>query len=68
MHSVTMGPRNQIVIPDGVCEAMGMRSGQRMRVFALDHSIMLVPIRPMWKLRGFLKGMDVSVPRERDRQ
>jgi hypothetical protein len=32
-----------------------------------QNRIELVPVRPARKLRGFVKGIDTSVPREGDR-
>ena len=32
-----------------------------------EDRIELVPVRPARQLKGFLRGIDTSVPRERDR-
>ena len=35
--------------------------------FVYDDRIELIPIRPIQEMRGFLKGIDSTVPREADR-
>ncbi len=57
----------QVVIPRAVREKAGIAPGQRLEVFAFDDRIELVPVQPMKKLRGFLKGIDTTVRREDDR-
>jgi AbrB family looped-hinge helix DNA binding protein len=63
----TLSPKFQVVIPKAVRERLGLLPGQRLQVLAYDDRIELIPVRPIRKLRGFLKGIDVSVPREDDR-
>jgi hypothetical protein len=36
-------------------------------VITYDDRIELIPQRPMSEMRGFLKGIDVDIPREEDR-
>ena len=67
MTSVTVSPKYQIVIPKAVRESMGIVSGQKIQVLAYGNRIELIPIRPMKKLKGFLKGIDTSVKRDSDR-
>ena len=67
MTFVTVSPKYQIVIPKAVRESMGIVSGQKIQVLAYGNRIELIPIRPMKKLKGFLKGIDTSVRRDSDR-
>ncbi len=67
MTSVTVSPKYQVVIPKAVRESMGIVSGQKIHVLAYGNRIELIPIRPMKKLKGFLKGIDTSVKRDSDR-
>lgn len=67
MDTVTVSPKYQVVIPKNVRDTMGIRPGQKVRVFAYGDRIELVPVRRMRELRGFLKGIDTTVPRDRDR-
>ena len=67
MHSVTLSPKYQIVIPLPVRRAMRLRPGQKMLVVEYEGRIELIPDRDIADLRGFLKGMDTDFEREEDR-
>lgn len=67
MDTVTVSPKYQVVIPKGVRESMGIVSGQKIQVLTYKDRIVLIPIEPIDKLRGFLKGIDTTVKREKDR-
>jgi len=65
--AVTVSPKYQIVIPKEVRESMGIVSGQKVKVLTYQNRIELIPLKPMKKLRGFLKGLNTTVKRDRDR-
>ena len=67
MIAVTVSPKYQVVIPKEVRESMGIFSGQKIQVLAYQNRIELIPIKPMKKLKGFLKGIDTEVSRDKDR-
>ena len=67
MISVTVSPKYQVVIPKEVRESMGIVSGQKIQILTYQNRIELIPVQPMKKLRGFLKGIDTSVRRDKDR-
>ena len=67
MISVTVSPKYQIVIPKEVRESMGIVSGQKIQILTYQNRIELIPVQPMKKMRGFLKGIDTSVRRDKDR-
>ncbi len=67
MHSVTLSPKYQVVIPLPVRRAMRLRPGQKMRVVEYEGRIELIPDRDIADLRGFLKGIDTDFEREEDR-
>ena len=67
MISVTVSPKYQVVIPKEVRESMGIVSGQKIQILTYHNRIELIPIQPMKKMRGFLKGIDTSVRRDKDR-
>ena len=67
MTAVTVSPKYQVVIPKDVRESMGIYSGQKIQVLAYQNRIELIPIKPMKKMRGFLKGIDTNVERDKDR-
>ncbi len=67
MPTVKVSSKFQVVIPQPVRERTGLTAGQPLEVIAYDHRIELVPVRPMPQMRGFLRGIDTSVPRDEDR-
>ena len=67
MDTVTISPKFQVVIPRRLREQIGLKAGGKMRVLRFGDRIELLPARKARDLRGFLKGMDTSVPRDRDR-
>lgn len=67
MTAVTVSPKFQVVIPKEVRESMGIFSGQKIQVLTYQNRIELIPIKPMKKLKGFLKGIDTEVSIDKDR-
>lgn len=67
MAIVTVSPKFQVVIPQAIREAMGLEPGQKVQALQYMDRIEFIPVRPLKSMRGFLKGIDASVPRERDR-
>jgi len=67
MQTVTVSPKYQIVIPKSIRDALKLRPGQKMRVVGYEGRIELIPDRDIAELRGFLKGIDTRLEREKDR-
>jgi AbrB family looped-hinge helix DNA binding protein len=67
MDCVTVSSKFQVVIPQRVRESLGVRPGEKMQVVLYGDRIELIPQRPARALRGLLRGIDTSVPREKDR-
>jgi AbrB family looped-hinge helix DNA binding protein len=67
MHTVTVSPKYQVVIPKNIREAMHLRPGQKMKVIEYDGRIELIPDRNISELKGFLKGINTEFVREDDR-
>lgn len=67
MSAVTVSPKFQVVIPQAIRKAMGLTPGDKLQVLHYENRIELVPVRSSKSLRGSLRGIDTSVPRERDR-
>ena len=67
MSVVTVSPKFQVVIPQAIREAMGLEPGQKVQALQYLDRIEFIPVKPLKALRGFLRGIDTSVPRERDR-
>ncbi len=64
---VTVSPKFQVVIPREIREALGLEPGQKVQALQYQNRIEFIPVRPMRSLRGFLKGIDTSVRRDKDR-
>ena len=67
LNVVTVSAKYQVVIPAYVRERMPVRPGQKMRVLFYDGRVELIPVRPVREMRGFARGIDTRVERERDR-
>ena len=67
METVTISPKFQIVIPKQIRESLKLKPGQKVQAFVFENRIELVPVEPIAKLRGFLRGMDPNIPAEKDR-
>ena len=67
MGMVTISPKFQVVIPKDIREMLGLTAGQKVQTVVFEDRIELIPVKPVRKLRGSLKGIDTSVRREPDR-
>ena len=67
MDQVTVSPKYQVVILARVRRSLGIRPGQKVQVFQYDGRIELIPLVPLKTARGFLRGIDTRVKRERNR-
>ena len=67
MHTVTVSPKYQVVIPKNIRLALKLRPGQKMKIIEYDGRIELIPDRNISELKGFLKGINTGFEREKDR-
>jgi len=67
METVTISPKFQVVIPKQIRESLKLTPGQKVQTILYNNRIELIPVRPVKEMRGFLKGIDTTVKRERDR-
>lgn len=67
METVTLSPKFQVVIPQSIREQLGLEPGEKMQVLQYQDRIEFIPRRKLKEMRGFLKGLDTTVPREGDR-
>jgi len=67
METVTVSPKFQVVIPRSVRNALDIHPGEKIQVLQYKDRIEFVPLKDIKKMRGFLKGIDTSVVREKDR-
>ena len=68
MVTVTVSPKFQVVIPKAVRESFGIQPGQRLQILQFSDRIEFVPLRNIKRMRGFLKGLETDVPRQKDRR
>ncbi len=67
METLTISPKFQVVIPKAIRERLGLSPGQKVQALVYGNRIELIPLQPAKHLRGFIKGIDTTVPREPDR-
>ena len=67
MNTVTVSPKFQVVIPRAVRESLRIRPGQKVQMILYQNRIELIPLEPVKRARGFLKGISTSMEREADR-
>jgi len=67
MTAVTVSPKFQVVIPKDVRESMGITSGQKIQMLTFRNRIELIPIKPIKQMKGFLRGINTNIKREKDR-
>ena len=67
VETVTISPKYQVVIPKRVRRKLGLTPGQKVQAIVYENRIELVLVRPVRKLRGFLKGIDTRIDRDDDR-
>jgi AbrB family looped-hinge helix DNA binding protein len=64
MDVFTVSQKFQVVIPQRVRDSLGLRPGEKMQVVLYGDRVELIPQRPARALRGSLRGIDSSIPRE----
>jgi AbrB family looped-hinge helix DNA binding protein len=67
MITVTVSPKFQVVIPRDVRKSLRIGVGQKIQVIALGDRIEFIPVKPARALRGFVRGIDSNVKRDKDR-
>lgn len=67
MTVVTISPKFQVVIPQAIREALALAPGQKVQALQYEGRIEFIPLKPARALRGFVKGVDTRVARDRDR-
>ena len=67
METITVSPKFQVVIPKEIRESLKLAPGQKIQALLYENRIELIPVRPIKKMRGFLKGIDTTINRDSDR-
>ena len=65
--TLTLSSKYQIAIPKEVRERLGLTAGQKIQLVTYGDRIELLPQRDIRQMRGFLSGIDTTVPRDDDR-
>ena len=63
----TISPKYQVVIPRELRENLDLKPGEKVEFLQYENRIEMIPVRDIKKMRGFLKGIDTTVKREKDR-
>ena len=67
MSIVTLSRKFQVVIPRRIRETLGLKPGQKIEAIQYLDRVEFIPVRSPRAMRGFLKGIDTTAPREKDR-
>lgn len=67
MARATLSPKYQVVIPKDIREALNLKPGTAFEIIKRNGSIELCPVVSAKEMRGFVRGIDTSVPRNADR-
>jgi AbrB family looped-hinge helix DNA binding protein len=67
MSIVTLSPKFQVVIPQRIRQTLGLKPGQKVEAIQYLDRVEFIPVRSPRAMRGFLKGINTTVPRDRDR-
>lgn len=67
MTTVTVSEKYQIVIPKAARQALHLKPGEKIEVLVYDGRLEFIPVRELKSARGFLKGIDTGIPRDKDR-
>jgi AbrB family looped-hinge helix DNA binding protein len=67
MTTVKVSPKYQVVIPKEIRQKLKLKPGQKLQILQIGDRIEFIPVRNIKEARGFLKGIDTKLERERDR-
>jgi len=67
MKTVRVSPKYQVVIPLDIRKSLGIKPGIEVNVLQYENRIEYIPAVKVKKMRGFLKGIDTTIKRDKDR-
>ncbi len=67
MTTVTVSPKYQVVIPQQMRKAMGLKPGMKVQVVQYENRIEYIPREKIKNARGFLRGINTKLRRDKDR-
>ena len=65
MSAMIISKRFQVTVPKEIRRRFHLKAGQRIAMLDYDGHIRFIPLQPIQRLRGLLKGMRTTLPRER---
>ena len=65
MKTTTVSPKYQIVIPHSIRRALKIRPGQKVQILEYENRIEFIPLKDVREMRGFLKGIDTTIQRDK---
>lgn len=63
----TISSKYQVVIPRELRASLNIKPGEKVEFLQYENRIEMIPVRHIRKMRGYLKGIDTKVVREKDR-
>ncbi len=66
MAEVVVSSKYQIVIPAEVRKSLSIKKGQKLQLIVENGVIRLIPSKPLSEMRGFFRGMDISIERDEE--
>lgn len=63
MTTITISSKFQITLPKAICELLDLEPGQESQAIPMDDRIVLIPVRKLEEMRGFLRGIDTTIER-----
>ncbi|RPI19370.1 MAG: AbrB/MazE/SpoVT family DNA-binding domain-containing protein [Ignavibacteriae bacterium] len=67
MTTVTVSSKYQIVIPKIARKSMKIKPGQKLQLVQASNKLEFIPLKSIKEARGFLKGINTEIIREKDR-
>ena len=64
---VTISSKFQISIPLAIRQSLQLQPGQKFQMIQFENQLILIPLKPLPQLRGFLKGIETNIDRAGDR-
>ena len=65
INTVTISPKFQVVIPLEIRKFFKIAPGEKFQVLSYENRIELIPQKKLKSMKGFLKGIDTHIGRER---
>jgi len=67
MNTVTLSKEYQLIFPEEIREAIGLKAGTSFEVISYNNRIELIPVKSIKNLKGIFKGIDTNILRDDDR-